>query len=100
MSRVPADTPSPDSLPPHSDLNALDPTFRASPQPRHPERVGAYHILNVIGEGGMGLVYKSEQRHPIKRLVALKLIKLGMDSNQVVARFESERQALALMTHP
>ena len=59
-----------------------------------------FRILEKIGEGGMGEVYRAEQREPIRRKVALKLIKAGMDTKQVVARFESERQALALMSHP
>ncbi|MHC4092833.1 MAG: serine/threonine protein kinase, partial [Planctomycetota bacterium] len=63
-------------------------------------RIGAYRILRKLGEGGMGEVYLAEQSEPIRRRVALKLIKPGMDSRQVVARFESERQALALMDHP
>ena len=66
----------------------------------HPTQVGPYVIQQVIGEGGMGTVYRAEQRHPIRRIVALKLVKLGMDTREVVARFESERQALALMNHP
>jgi serine/threonine protein kinase/tetratricopeptide (TPR) repeat protein len=65
-----------------------------------PERVGPYRILARIGQGGMGVVYQAEQREPVRRTVALKLIRLGMDSEQVLARFESERQALALMDHP
>jgi WD40 repeat protein/serine/threonine protein kinase len=62
--------------------------------------VGPYKLLQRIGEGGMGLVYMAEQARPVRRLVALKLIKLGMDSRQVLARFGAERQALALMDHP
>ncbi len=62
--------------------------------------VGPYRILELVGEGGMGSVYLAEQRQPIRRRVALKLIKLGMDTKDVIARFESERQALALMDHP
>ena len=65
-----------------------------------PDRIGAYRILEVLGEGGMGIVYLAEQHEPIRRRVALKVIKLGMDTRQVVARFEAERQALALMDHP
>ena len=65
-----------------------------------PDRVGPYRILDVLGEGGMGTVYLAEQTEPIQRRVALKLIKLGMDTREVIARFESERQALALMDHP
>ena len=59
-----------------------------------------YRILESIGEGGMGIVYKAEQREPVRRIVALKVIKLGMDTKEVVARFEAERQALAMMSHP
>jgi eukaryotic-like serine/threonine-protein kinase len=63
-------------------------------------QVGDYKLLNVIGEGGMGVVYLAEQTKPVQRYVALKIIKPGMDSRQVIARFEAERQALALMDHP
>jgi serine/threonine-protein kinase len=62
--------------------------------------VGPYKLLEQIGEGGMGLVYMAEQQQPMRRLVALKLVKPGMDSKQVIARFEAERQALAMMDHP
>jgi hypothetical protein len=62
-------------------------------------RIGNYRILQKIGEGGMGEVYLAEQAEP-RRKVALKIIKWGMDTKEVVARFESERQALALMDHP
>ncbi len=61
--------------------------------------IGRYKLLQVIGEGGFGVVYSAEQRQPVKRRVALKIIKLGMDTKQVVARFEAERQALAMMDH-
>ncbi len=62
--------------------------------------IGPYKLLQVIGEGGMGTVYMAEQTQPVRRTVALKLIKTGMDSRQVLARFGAERQALALMDHP
>jgi serine/threonine protein kinase/tetratricopeptide (TPR) repeat protein len=62
--------------------------------------IGTYKLLQQIGEGGFGLVYMAEQERPVRRTVALKIIKPGMDSAQVIARFESERQALALMDHP
>ncbi len=62
--------------------------------------IGRYKLLEQIGEGGCGAVYMAEQQEPVRRRVALKLIKLGMDTKQVVARFEAERQALALMDHP
>ena len=61
---------------------------------------GRYKLVEVIGEGGMGVVYLAQQIEPVKRLVALKVIRAGMDSRQVIARFEAERQALALMDHP
>jgi WD40 repeat protein/serine/threonine protein kinase len=62
--------------------------------------IGPYKLMEQIGEGGMGLVFVAEQQHPVRRKVALKLIKPGMDSHDVLARFEAERQALALMDHP
>jgi hypothetical protein len=64
-----------------------------------PESIGPYRILRVLGEGGMGMVYLAEQREPVRRRVALKVIKLGMDSKAVLARFALERQALAVMNH-
>ncbi|MFO0798525.1 MAG: protein kinase [Gemmataceae bacterium] len=64
------------------------------------DRVGPYRLMEQIGEGGMGLVFVAEQTEPVRRKVALKVIKPGMDTRQVVARFEAERQALALMDHP
>ena len=84
---------------------ALDPNGTADWQTAAPAYkpgtvIGPYKLLEQIGEGGMGLVYVAEQQHPIKRRVALKIIKPGMDSRQVIARFEAERQALALMDHP
>ncbi|MGH7177073.1 MAG: serine/threonine-protein kinase, partial [Tepidisphaeraceae bacterium] len=65
-----------------------------------PSRIGPYHIIEEIGIGGMGEVYKAHQQSPLQRIVALKLIKLGMDTREVIARFESERQTLAMMNHP
>src|SRR4026209_368693 len=64
------------------------------------DRIDRYKLLEKIGEGGMGTVWMAEQAEPVRRRVALKLIKQGMDSGQVLARFEAERQALALMDHP
>src|SRR5256886_1923817 len=64
------------------------------------DRIGVYKLLQQIGEGGCGVVYMAEQEEPVRRRVALKVIKLGMDTQQVIARFEAERQALALMDHP
>ena len=71
-----------------------------APAPAVPSDIGPYHLLQVLGVGGMGIVYLAEQREPIVRRVALKLIKAGMDTREVLARFEAERQALALMDHP
>ena len=64
------------------------------------DRIGRYKLLEQIGEGGFGLVWMAEQEEPVRRRVALKIIKLGMDTKEVVARFEAERQALAMMEHP
>lgn len=64
------------------------------------DRIGNYKLLQQIGEGGCGVVYMAEQERPVRRRVAIKIIKLGMDTKAVVARFEAERQALALMDHP
>jgi probable HAF family extracellular repeat protein len=80
------------ALPPTSDLPA--------PPERAGTAIGPYRLMEPIGEGGMGVVYVAEQREPVRRKVALKVIKPGMDSKQVVARFEAERQALAMMDHP
>jgi serine/threonine protein kinase/Tol biopolymer transport system component len=63
-------------------------------------RIGPYKLLQVIGEGGFGVVYMAEQETPIRRRVALKVVKPGMDTKQVIARFEAERQALAILDHP
>ncbi len=62
--------------------------------------IGPYHMLRPIGRGGMGEVWLAEQKEPVRRRVAIRLIKAGMDTREVVARFEVERQALALMDHP
>ncbi len=62
--------------------------------------IGPYKLMEQIGEGGMGLVFVAEQQHPVRRKVAVKVIKPGMDTREVIARFEAERQALALMDHP
>lgn len=63
-------------------------------------QIGPYKLLSVLGEGGFGIVYRAEQKQPVRRQVALKVIKPGMDSKQVIGRFEAERQALALLDHP
>ncbi len=89
-----------------------NPSASPGPEPPDPTRtiqtpegvagvaIGPYQLIRLLGEGGMGAVYLARQTHPIRRDVALKIIKPGMDSRQVIARFESERQALAVMDHP
>jgi len=78
-----------------------DITLDTSPLTEEPgTKIGRYKLLQRIGEGGFGVVYMAEQERPIRRRVALKIIKLGMDTKQVIARFEAERQALAMMEHP
>jgi serine/threonine protein kinase len=76
--------------------------FRANPPTEEPvgTRIGRYKLIERIGEGGCGVVYRAEQEEPVRREVALKIIKLGMETKSVIARFEAERQALALMDHP
>jgi serine/threonine protein kinase len=75
-------------------------TFEVPTTERPGTVIGPYKLIEQIGEGGMGTVWMAQQQEPVKRLVAVKLIKAGMDSKQVIARFEAERQALALMDHP
>jgi serine/threonine protein kinase len=93
----------------HEEAGSLleQPLFQPGPtvdQPAAAEQtgtvIGPYKLLELIGEGGMGTVWMAQQTEPVKRVVAVKLIKPGMDSRQVLARFEAERQALALMDHP
>src|SRR5262245_40160686 len=77
------------------------PATSTLPVAEHPgTQIGPYKLLEQIGEGGFGIVFMSEQQQPVRRRVALKVIKPGMDTHQVIARFEQERQALALMDHP
>jgi serine/threonine protein kinase/Tfp pilus assembly protein PilF len=91
------DDPDPfDDLPPVGVSPSNEPPKPAAPG----DRIGRYRLVEQIGKGGFGVVFKAEQEEPIRRLVALKVIKLGMDTQQVIARFEAERQALALMDHP
>jgi non-specific serine/threonine protein kinase/serine/threonine-protein kinase len=71
-----------------------------APQEQSGVRVGRYKLLEKLGEGAFGDVWRSEQEEPVRRRVALKVIKLGMDTKEVIARFEAERQALALMDSP
>jgi eukaryotic-like serine/threonine-protein kinase len=80
------------------DTDSTLPVGQLSEKPG--DRIGRYKLLQQIGEGGCGVVYMAEQLEPVRRRVALKVIKLGMDTKNVIARFEAERQALALMDHP
>jgi hypothetical protein len=75
-------------------------TMSLPPGEKPGDKIGNYKILQLIGEGGCGSVFMAEQEQPVRRRVALKVIKLGMDTKNVIARFEAERQALALMDHP
>jgi serine/threonine protein kinase/tetratricopeptide (TPR) repeat protein len=77
-----------------------NPTSAGAPAETTGSRIGPYKLLQALGEGGMGAVFLAEQSEPVKRRVALKISKAGMDSRQVIARFEAERQALAMMDHP
>jgi serine/threonine protein kinase/predicted Zn-dependent protease len=83
-----------------ADTDQTNPLPFSPPGETPDDRIGPYHLLEKLGEGGMGTVYMAEQTEPVRRRVAVKIIKPGMDSKQVVARFEAERQALALMDHP
>src|ERR671936_372602 len=78
----------------------IGPTVEQPPAEAPGTVIGPYKLIEQIGEGGMGTVWMAQQTEPVKRLVAVKLIKAGMDSKQVIARFEAERQALARMDHP
>jgi serine/threonine protein kinase/tetratricopeptide (TPR) repeat protein len=96
--------PGPDGLPAETgqadtggETRLTEPGLAHDPRP---EMIGHYRLLDPLGEGGMGIVFLAEQEEPIRRRVAIKLIKLGMDTKAVLARFESERQALAVMDHP
>ena len=83
-----------------SPAQALDATMDEPIREQPGTVIGPYKLMEQIGEGGMGLVFVAEQQEPIRRKVALKIIKPSMDTRQVIARFEAERQALALMDHP
>ena len=86
--------------PPGAEVTGATVRLSGSPAEKPGDRIGRYKLLQQIGEGGCGVVYMAEQEEPVRRRVALKVIKLGMDTKQVIARFEAERQALALMDHP
>jgi serine/threonine protein kinase len=81
-------------------IQSSDETTPLPPGERTGGQIGPYKILQKLGEGGFGAVFEADQDRPVKRRVALKIIKLGMDTHEVIARFEAERQALAMMDHP
>jgi eukaryotic-like serine/threonine-protein kinase len=85
---------------PNGRAPGVDDVTHAQPSTRAVDSIGPYRLLQRVGEGGMGEVWLAEQTRPVRRQVALKIIKAGMDTAQVVARFEAERQALAVMDHP
>ena len=79
------------------ETEGASPSFVGDDELRVPEK---YRLIRIVGRGGFGVVYMAEQEEPLRRRVALKIIKLGMDTKEVIARFEAERQALAMMDHP
>src|SRR5215471_9346299 len=100
---MPDETSRPNPLQPPADQSTLTASPGVVPvqlTARPGDRFGRYKILEEIGQGGCGAVFVAEQEEPVRRRVALKVIKLGMDTRQVIARFEAERQALAMMDHP
>ena len=101
--RANADSPVPAvsaAAPSPLDLGAATDVALADQSEAPGTRIGRYKLLQKIGEGGFGTVFMAEQQHPVHRVVALKIIKLGMDTKQVIARFEAERQVLSMMDHP
>ncbi len=100
LERASEQTASVDALPPQSGTSSARPLTSLSVDEALGTKIGPYKLLLKLGEGGMGTVYMAEQSEPVKRKVALKIVKAGMDSAQVLARFEAERQALAMMDHP
>ncbi len=97
---IPSPSGSGDDTALHAPAGGPDPSEVAALREGAGSRIGPYKLIQLIGEGGFGSVFLAEQDRPVVRRVALKIIKLGMDTRQVVARFEQERQALALMNHP
>jgi len=101
LPEIPTTSEVPVALTAVADALGLDEATLENTPPEHPgDRIGRFRLLQRIGEGGCGVVYMAEQEEPVRRRVALKVIKLGMDTKSVIARFEAERQALALMDHP
>src|SRR5262245_27146663 len=98
MSRTDSDAQHP-SAPARSGTVVI-PFVPEPPGEKPGDQIGPYKLLQKLGEGGMGTVWEAERAEPVRLAVALKVIKLGMDTKQVIARFEAERQALAIMDHP
>src|SRR5205823_6585728 len=88
-----------ESPPAELDLASASTATAIAPSEQVGATIGHYKLLQQIGEGGMGVVFMAEQLRPVQRRVALKIIKPGLDTKQVIARFEAERQALAMMDH-
>ena len=86
--------------PPAAVVAPAEPTIDQTVTEKVGTQIGPYKLLQQIGEGGFGVVYMAEQTEPVRRKVAFKVIKPGMDTRQVIARFEAERRALAVMDHP
>ena len=97
--RATCDTADESPTSPSTTMGAI-PFVQETPGEKPGDTIGRYKLIEKIGEGGFGVVYVAEQKEPLRRRVAVKVIKLGMDTKQVIARFEAERQALALMDHP
>src|SRR5687768_15121057 len=89
-----------DTPAPAAALRETGTTPSTTPDPAPGDQIGRYRLVERIGEGGCGIVYGADQLEPVRRRVALKLIRLGMDTREFIARFEAEQQALALMDHP
>jgi len=83
-----------------ADHRLIEPLVGPEDDPLLGRTIAGYRLAAIVGEGGMGTVYEAEQTEPVRRRVAFKVVKLGMDTREVIARFEAERQALALMDHP
>src|SRR5689334_15778095 len=92
--------PGPGAHPPVEKGPASAPAPQPAPNEESADEITGYRLLQEIGHGGCGVVYMADQENPVRRRVALKVIKIGMDTRQVVARFEAERQVLARMDHP
>ena len=89
-----------ETIPVDSTPHGTDEETAEFPAPDSLDQIGPYQIIDQIGEGGFGIVYRAQQQHPIRRITAIKVIKAGMDSKQVLARFDAEKNALSMLDHP